>query len=350
MPIQVAPHAEIRRLTILRTAEPSALRTEPEVQAFARSVREGLSARPKSLPFQFFYDKAGSVLFEQICQLPEYYLTRTEDAILQQHAGTIVAGWPEPPTLIELGSGSAEKTWRLIAAAIARYGRLNYVPIDVSASAVESSAHQLVRAFPALRVTGFVGDYHEGLPEIVARFRGPKLIAFLGSSLGNYEPEAAMALLAKLRSVLDVDDRFLLGTDLAKDASLLEPAYNDSQGVTARFNRNLLVRINHELGADFAPERFQHRSVYREDLGRVEMHLISLTDQTVRIPGAGFSVHFEEGESIHTENSHKYRPEALRDLAASAGFDEEAAWTDARSWFRVQLWRPRPESKKMLKA
>ena len=348
MPIQVAPHAEIRRLTIVRAAEASALRTESEIQAFARAVRDGLSARPKTMPFQFFYDKVGSALFEQICQLPEYYLTRTEDAILREHADTMVAGWTEAPTLIELGSGSAEKTWRLIAAALKRYGRLQYVPIDVSASALESSAAQLVRAFSSLRVTGFVGDYNECLPSIVARFSGPKLIAFLGSSLGNYEPDTALALLAKMRAALDTDDRLLLGTDLAKDASLLEPAYNDAQGVTARFNRNLLVRVNDELGADFAPERFQHCSVYRENLGRVEMHLISLTDQTVHISAAGLSVHFKEGESIHTENSHKYRPEALRDLADDAGFVEETAWTDARSWFRVQRWRPRPKGVNMI--
>ncbi len=341
MSIQVAAHAESRRLSIVRTTETRPDRAEPEVRVFARAVRDGLTSRPRTLPFPYFYDEVGSTLFEAICQLPEYYLTRTEDAILREHAGAMTSGWPEPPTLIELGSGSAEKTERLIAAALEQYGRLHYVPIDVSGSAVEASARNLVRAFPALRVTGYVGDYHASLTPIAARFRGPKLFVFLGSSLGNYEPEEAAALLGKVADVMRPDDAFLLGTDLAKDAAVLEAAYDDAQGVTARFNLNLLARINRELGGDFAPERFRHRAVYRPGPGRVEMHLVSLTDQTVRVAAAGLTAHFTEGESIHTENSHKYTPEALRDLAARAGFVEESAWSDPEGWFRVQRWRTR---------
>jgi dimethylhistidine N-methyltransferase len=321
-----------------------------DTEELARAVREGLRAIPKSLPCRFFYDEAGSALFEQICRLPEYYLTRTEDAILRAHAGAMVdptvpshrAGRVEEPTLIELGSGSAEKTRHLIAAALARAGRLHYAPIDVSAGAVEASARQLARAFPGLRVSGFVADYHEALADVAARFRGPKLLAFLGSSLGNYEPDDAAALLTRVARVMGPGDRFLLGTDLAKDASVLDPAYDDAQGVTARFNRNLLVRINRELGADFAPERFAHRAAYHPERGRVEIHLVSLAAQTVRIPGAGVTVGFAEGEPIHTENSHKYTPEALAALAARVGFTEEAAWTDDRGWYRVQRWRVRP--------
>lgn len=317
-------------------------RERPSVtESLGGAVRAGLLNWPKTLPCQYFYDEVGSALFERICRVPEYYLTRTEDAILRRHAGAMV-DWPGnphvSPTLVELGSGSAEKTRRLIAAAIARHGSLHYVPIDVSASAVEESARGLLQVFSALRVTAFVGDYHDALPEIAARIRGPKLIAFLGSSLGNYDKESAVGLLSRVAGIMTPADRFLLGTDLAKDAAILEPAYDDAQGVTARFNRNLLTRINRELQADFALDAFAHRAVYRPDRGRVEMHLVSLRDQTVTIPGAGISAEFARGESIHTENSHKYTDEVLAELAERSGFVEEASWTDNRGWFRLQRW------------
>jgi L-histidine N-alpha-methyltransferase len=335
------PKADLRRMSIVRVPP----RERPGgAEPLAVAVAQGLLARPRTLPCRFFYDEVGSALFEQICLLPEYYLTRTEDKILRDHAGAMVDLGPgsEPPALIELGSGSAEKTRRLITAALARYGRLHYLPIDVSASAIEASARQLVRAFPDLRVSGYVGDYHDTLADIAARVRGPKLVAFLGSSLGNYETDDASALLARVAGVLGPDDRFLLGTDMAKDALVLEPAYDDAQGVTARFNRNLLARINRELGADFALDQFAHQAVYRPDRGRVEIHLVSLARQVVRIPGSGITVEFEEGESIHTENSHKYTPETLQWLADRAGFSEENAWTDELGWFRVHRWGLRP--------
>lgn len=339
MTIQTAAHADASRLTIMRTGATHAPEPGGDTRAFARAVRDGLLARPKTLPFQYFYDETGSALFEQICRLPEYYLTRTEDAILREHAAAMTEGWASPPTLIELGSGSAEKTRRLISAALGRYFRLHYVPIDVSESAVEASARDLVRTFPALRVTGYVGDYHQSLTDIAARLRGPKLVIFLGSSLGNYEPERAADLLGNVAGVMGPHDRFLIGTDLVKDPAVLEAAYDDAQGVTGRFNRNLLARINRELRADFVIDRFRHRAVYRADLGRVEMHLVSLADQAVHIPDAGVTVQFAEGESIHTENSHKYTRAGLHDLAARAGFVEDTAWTDSRGWFRVQRWR-----------
>lgn len=341
MTTQAVAHADSRRLTIVRTDD-ARVRADPNpTQAFARAVRDGLLARPRTLPFPYFYDEVGSALFEQICRIPEYYLTRTEDAILREHASAMIDGWTAPPTMVELGSGSAEKTRRLIAATLLRHGRLHYVPIDVSASAVDDSARALVKRFSALRVTAYVGDYLQSLAEIAARVPGPKLLVFLGSSLGNYEPEAAALLLAALAKVMGPDDRLLIGTDLAKSASVLEAAYDDAQGVTARFNRNILVRINRELGADFAPERFNHQAVYREDRERVEMHLVSQEDQVVNIPAADLTVRFARGDSIHTENSHKYTPASLLDLAGRGGFAEEASWTDPRGWFRVQRWRLR---------
>jgi dimethylhistidine N-methyltransferase len=309
-------------------------------ESFAEAIRAGLSAQPKTLPCRYFYDDAGSRLFERICELPEYYLTRTEDAILREHAEAMVAGWPRAPLVIELGSGSSVKTRRLLAAGLARYGRLHYQPIDVSARILEESAEALVHEFPGLRVTGWAGDYRLALTTLERTSSRPKLVLFLGSSLGNYEPDEAIGLLQHIATGLRSEDRLLLGTDLAKDRATLEAAYDDAQGVTAAFNRNLLVRINRELGADFDSDGFDHVARYRPELGRVEMHLVSRQVQTVTIPAAAITIVFAEEESIHTESSHKYTLSDLASLAARAGFVEEQAWTDPRRSFRVQRWRP----------
>jgi len=306
---------------------------------FAEAVRDGLLSHPRSLPWQYFYDERGSQLFEEICRLPEYYLTRTEDAILRDHARDMVSGWGRRPTLIELGSGSAAKTRRLIAAALDAYGELHYLPIDVSPTFLEESAHALIAQFPALRVTGYVADYQTALAGAAGRTTGPKLIVFLGSSLGNYATDQAADLLGQVARVMGPDDRLLLGTDMAKDRATLEAAYDDAQGVTAAFNRNILVRINRELGADFDLDQFAHRAVYRPELGRVEMHLVARSGQVVRIPGAELTVRFDPGESIHTESSHKYTREGLRLLAERAGLIEEAFWVDRDGRFRLQRWR-----------
>jgi len=315
----------------------------PRSESLAEAVRRGLTARPKSLPCQFFYDAEGSRLFEQICALPEYYPTRTEDAILREHADAMVAGRDDGglPALIELGSGSSTKTRRLIGALLDRHGRLHYYPIEVSPTILADSARSLVDEFPQIRVTGYADDYREALDGLAKRLEGrPKLVLFLGSSLGNYAPAEAVALLKAIARALGPDDRLLLGTDMVKDRAVLEPAYDDAAGVTAAFNRNLLARINRELGADFDLSAFDHRAAYRDDLERVEMHLVSRADQSVRIPGAGLVARFAEGEAIHTENSHKYTSESLQMLATRSGFVEEAAWSDALGWFRVQRWRP----------
>jgi dimethylhistidine N-methyltransferase len=335
--IEAAAHSESTRLTIIPLSQGARWHRAE----FAAAVRDGLLAQPRSLPWQYFYDEHGSRLFDRICGLPEYYLTRTEDAILRDHASAMVAGWPRgtAPCLIELGSGSATKTERLIAAALATYGTLHYVPIDVSATALEQSARALVRRFAALRVTGYVADYQSALPRATEAITEPKLVVFLGSSLGNYSPTEAISLLGQVARVMGPEDRLLLGTDLAKDRATLEAAYDDAQGVTAQFNRNLLRRINRELGGDFDLDRFEHRAIYHPERGRVEMHLISRNDQVVRIAAAGLSVRFEAGESIHTENSHKYTRKTLRSLAQHSGFREEAFWVDQDGRFRVQRWR-----------
>ncbi len=334
MPTKSIAAARPGRLAVVRVPSTKAS------ASFAEAVRRGLSASPKTLPCQFFYDAAGSQLFEQICALPEYYLTRTEDAILRAHAEAMVAGFPRPPAMIELGSGSSTKTRRLIAAAQKQYRSLHYIPIDVSPTILEESARSLVRDFPGLRVTGYAADYRDALDRLCASVRRPKLVVFLGSSLGNYTTEEAVALLSHVRRGLGPDDRLLLGTDLAKDRATLEAAYDDAQGVTARFNKNLLRRINRELGGDFHLDQFTHEARYQPDRERVEMHLVSRRDQVVRIEGADLTARFAEGESIHTENSHKYSLDRLRMLAESSGFVEDAAWTDARHRFRVQRWRP----------
>ncbi len=307
--------------------------------AFASAVRQGLLANPKTLPWPYFYDEEGSRLFELICQLPEYYLTRTEDALLKAHADAMVAGWERPPALVELGSGSAIKTQRLIEAALRRYGSVHYLPIDVSSTFIEESAESLLRVYPDLRITGHVADYRTELGRVAERLTGPKLVIFLGSSLGNYEPREASALLRQVAWVMGPSDRLLLGTDLDKDRAVLEAAYDDAQGVTARFNLNLLARVNRELGADFDLDAFAHQARYCADLERVEMHLVSLMDQTVTIPASRLTATFSDGESIHTENSYKYTSARLKDLAARAGLEEEHAWTDDQGLFRLQRWK-----------
>jgi len=338
LPRPSAPTIRASRPTIIEGPSTGA---EPP-DAFARAVRLGLRSDPKTLPCRYFYDDRGSRLFEQICDQPEYYLTRTEDSILRDHADAMVAGWVAGPVMVELGSGSSSKTRRLIASALRAYGSLHYVPIDVSRSILEESAEALVENYPGLQVTGYAANYRDALLGVPERFDRPKLYLFLGSSLGNYELDEAVDLLALIARGMDPADRLLLGTDLDKDPEVLEAAYDDARRVTARFNLNILERINRELGGRFDLDRFEHRSRYNPDRRRVEMHLVSRADQEVAIPGAGLeAVRFARGESIHTENSHKYTLELLATLADRAGFLEEAAWTDRQGRFRLQRWQPR---------
>ena len=332
--IHASPQAIPKRLSLVRVLE------EELQESFEQAIQRGLSSTPKTLPCKYFYDDAGSRLFEEICGLSEYYLTRTEDEILRIHAEEMLQGWSGTgPSLIELGSGSSIKTRRLLGAALELYGSARYVPIDVSPAILESSARDLIDEFARLRITAYAGDYRAALDEISRKIRGPKFFVFLGSSLGNYAEPQAIGLLRLLAQTMGPKDRLLLGTDLVKDRSTLEAAYDDSQDVTAAFNRNILVRINRELDADFDPWAFTHRAIYREEFERVEMHLVSSRAQKVRIPGAEFVVDFNPGESIHTESSHKYTPKSLAKIAEQSGFAEEASWTDAKGWFRVQKWR-----------
>jgi dimethylhistidine N-methyltransferase len=312
--------------------------------AFAEDVRRGLTAPQKTLPCRHFYDDEGSRLFEEICALPEYYLTRAEREILEDRAPRIAAREPRIETLVELGSGSAVKTRILIDALVSRTPRLRYVPIDVSRSALEESARALLAAHPGLEVRAVAGEYRHGLARLPDLATSPALLLWLGSNVGNLHRDDARRFLADLRRSLGREDRLLLGVDLRKDASVLEKAYDDAAGVTARFNRNLLLRVNRQLGGDFDPEAFAHRARYDAAAGRVEMHLVSVGRQRVAIEALGLTVGFSDGESIHTENSYKYDLAEIDALAAGSGFEVSERWLDAAARFSLSLLAPR-ESK-----
>ena len=309
------------------------------------AVREGLTSRPKRLPAWLFYDEAGSRLFDAITELPEYYLTRTERGILMAHAAEMMAHAAAGARLrvVELGAGSADKTRLLLKAATDLQGAVLYEPVDVSATALEGARQRIELEIAGVTVTPRVMDYTHGdgsrlhLGPVDCRER--RLVVYIGSSIGNFEPHQAAKLLRRVRAGLRTGDSFLLGVDLAKEDSILLAAYDDAAGVTAAFNRNMLVRLNRELDAEFEPEAFAHCALWNEARSRIEMHLKSRGAQRVRVRALDLAVEFAAGESIHTENSYKYRPGQAEALLAEAGFRAEATWTDARGWFAVCLGR-----------
>ncbi len=311
----------------------------------ATAVRMGLSARPKRLPAWLFYDAAGSRLFDAITELPEYYLTRTERSILAGHAAEIVALAARESRLrvVELGAGSADKTRLLLKAATELQGTVLYEPVDVSATALEAARERIEREIAGVTVAPRVADFTQGdgsrLQSGPVDSRERRMVLFIGSSIGNFEPRAAKQLLRRVRAGLRAGDCFLLGVDLVKDEATLLAAYDDAAGVTADFNRNLLVRLNRDLDADFDLEAFEHRTLWNAAESRIEMHLASRAAQKVRIAAMDLIVHLAAGESIHTENSYKYRPSQAEDLLAEVGFRPEATWTDDHRWFAVHLGR-----------
>src|SRR5215203_5554824 len=278
---------------------------------FAADVRRGLSAPGKSLPQKYFYDSLGSRLFDAICHVPEYYLTRAEADIFARHASEIVEQARDGArrlTLFELGSGSAAKTRRLIDALLAIQTRLTYVPVDISTAALEESASALLGDYEGLSVTAYAADYDTALPRLKENFEDDAraLVLFLGSNIGNFDRAEARDFLRRVRASLRAGDRLLLGADLKKSAEVLEAAYDDPLGVTAAFNLNMLARVNRELGANFDVRRFAHRARYDASEGVVRMHLVSLADQTVEVAALGARYVFAEGEAMHTEDSRKY--------------------------------------------
>jgi dimethylhistidine N-methyltransferase len=307
--------------------------------AFADDVRRGLTAKPKILFPKYFYDDLGSKLFEAICRLPEYYLTRAEREILSHHAREIADSIEGPVRLIELGSGSAEKTRYLIEALLERQKELHYLPIDISDESLESSSRELLKAYPQLSITAYASDYFTALRAIAETDSSERTIAlFLGSNIGNLDPEEAQDFFREVRNVLRPTDALLVGADLKKSAAVLVPAYDDPLGVTAAFNLNLLVRINRELGGQFDIKKFEHRAIYNEELGRVELYLVSLARQTVRIEAIDVEASFEEGETIYTESSYKFDLERLAELARAPGFSLEQTWFDSARRFSFNLF------------
>ncbi|MEZ4652914.1 MAG: L-histidine N(alpha)-methyltransferase [Candidatus Eisenbacteria bacterium] len=304
------------------------------VQTMKQEVAHGLRQRPRQIPPKFFYDERGSQLFERITELPEYYLTRAERALLDRAAPGIAerCGCSE---LLELGSGSSAKT-RVLLNAMKGAGLLEkYVPVDVSETMVRETADQLRSEYPKLAVHAVIGDFTRHLHLLPHGER--RLVAFLGSTVGNFERDSAVALLREVASALGPQDRFLLGTDLVKDQAVLEAAYNDSEGVTAEFNRNALRVLNQQLDADFVPERFEHVAFFDRVNSWIEMRLRSTEDQTVTIPGLEMVLDLSEGEEIRTEISCKYTRESVEDLLREAGMKLVEWLPDEREYFALSL-------------
>jgi dimethylhistidine N-methyltransferase len=302
-------------------------------------VRSGLSAIPKRLPPWLFYDAAGSRLFEEITELPEYYLTRTERGILAQHAGEMMdrASGGARLRIAELGAGSAEKTRHLLNAAVRLQGAVLYEPVDVSVTALLVAQSRIESEIPSVQVRPLAMDYTNGFRLDPAGRGERRMVLYIGSSIGNFEPDEAAHVLAKVRSQLQRGDVLLLGVDLVKDEPTLLAAYNDAAGVTAAFNKNMLARLNRDLAAGFDPDAFAHRAVWNAAHSRIEMHLVSLAAQRVPIAALDLEVEFAEGETIHTESSYKYRHGEAEQMLAGAGFKTAGRWTDDRGWFAVYL-------------
>jgi L-histidine Nalpha-methyltransferase len=319
------------------TAFPTAV--ERISERVAAAVREGLASHPKRLPPWLFYDEAGSRLFDQITEIPEYYLTRTERGILTAHADEMLAHAAAGGRLriAELGAGSADKTRLLLTAAAARQDLVVYEPIDVSWTALAAAKERIEREIAAVTVAPQVIDYTDGLFFEETASDERRLVLYIGSSIGNFEPEESAKLLQRVRAGLRRGDGLLLGVDLVKDEETLLAAYDDAAGVTAAFNGNLLVRLNRELGADFDTTAFTHVAQWNPSASRIEIYLESRAAQTVRLPALNMRVRFVAGERIHTENSYKFRAGQVATALCNAGFRPVEQWTDARSWFAVYL-------------
>ena len=323
----------VARSALARTAlpvEPAC----PEATAFAADVIAGLTAMPKRLPPKYFYDVAGSELFERITTLPEYYPTRCEVEILREHAADIAAFLPKGAALIEFGSGASVKTRIVLGAA---NGLAAYVPVDISADFLERQAAELRTEYPGVAMLPVAADFSKPFELPIAIQGMPRAGFFPGSTIGNLEPHEACAFMRQSAETLGPDALFIVGVDLVKDQRVLQKAYNDKQGVTAKFNLNLLTRINRELGANFSVSAFEHHAFYNREKSRIEMHLASMKRQKVRL--CGETVDFRAGETIHTENSYKYSIESFGAMARGSGWTPVAVWTDAGKCFSVHVLR-----------
>lgn len=308
-----------------------------------QDVIRGLSQPQKSLPPHYFYDDRGSELFEQICDQPEYYPTRTETAILQQYASAI-AEITGPCELIELGSGSATKTRILLDAYTDLNHPLRFVPIDVSAGILESSARDLLVDYPTLEVHGLVSTYELALTKLEPTQFTTRTICFLGSTLGNLSPAECEIFFRQVIDALQPGEYFLLGFDLQKPKAILEAAYNDRAGITAQFNLNMLRHLNWRFQGDFDLNQFEHVAFYNDTLHQIEMHLKSLRSQTVHLKALDLTVEFAPGETIHTEISRKFNLQALQTDLLSKDLVPIQAWTDPKQWFGLLLCQLQPEA------
>lgn len=306
----------------------------PEVGDFLADVLEGLGRPQKTLPCKYIYDERGSALFEQICELPEYYPTRTETALMESVGDEISASIGPAAQIVEYGCGSVQKVRLLLDALI---DPVSYVAVDISREHLLNAASLLAVDYPNIEVHALCADFTKPFDvPAPTRFPGARRVGYFpGSTLGNFSHAEAVEFLAGAAGSLGSGGGMLIGIDLKKDEAILHAAYNDSQGITAAFNLNLLERINRELDGDFDVGRFEHRAIYDAVNGRIEMHLVSLSDQTIRVGGHRFQ--FEKGEYIHTESSHKYSVGDFRRLAKSAGFEPARVWTDADRLFSIHF-------------
>jgi L-histidine Nalpha-methyltransferase len=304
-------------------------------------VLRGLSARPKTLSPWLFYDAEGSRLFEAITELPEYYVTRAEREIFAARADEIIASAGNGHlTIYELGAGTATKTGLLLKAAVRRQGKICYRAIDISRSALEEAKERLEADLRGVTVEPVVADYTDGLANVALGQRQlgeRRMFLYIGSSIGNFDMPLALRILRDIRRQLLPGDTLLLGADLVKDRQVLLDAYDDSAGVTAAFNKNVLTRINRELGSNFNPQLFRHRARWNEECSRIEMHLESLITQIVFVPALDLQVHLGRAETIHTENSYKFTDDQIDGLLGRAGFTLVRRWKDQRGWFGEYL-------------
>ncbi len=297
----------------------------PIAESFADAVAKGLGHRPRRLPPRYFYDAAGTRLFDRITELPEYYVTRTEIGILERHADEL----PSSDVVIEFGGGSGAKSRMLFDAWFRTRARMRYVPVDISRAALLASAESLLSTFPRLSVHAIRAEFDRALELLPA---GPALVLFLGSNIGNFDEDEAVRFLSSLRG-----RDCLVGFDMEKDSEVLHAAYNDRTGVTAAFNLNVLARINRELGGTFDLAAWEHLAFYDARAARIEMHLVARRRQDVRVAALDRTLTFDAGERIHTENSYKFSPRRIAALAKASGLDVVRRWTDEREWFSVVL-------------
>lgn len=314
------------------------LREVVALPQYAGEVAEGLLSQPKTLPCKLFYDATGSALFEEITELPEYYLTRTELSILKNRADEMARAIGPGVSVVELGAGTAAKTCTLLDALARRQMRVSYVPVDISPAALREARDRVQSQLGLVSVRPMVADFSAGFG-FLRTIPGRKLVLYLGSSIGNFDPDAAVAMLGQIRAELSADDALLLGTDLVKSKSVLVPAYDDARGITERFNKNILCRLNHELGANFNLDSFRHVAIWNGKQSRMEIYLESLRDQTVNLRSLDLRIRLANEERIHTENSYKYTMRMVRAMLKPAEFTLERTWFDEQKWFALHLAR-----------